>query len=292
MNTSSRLTGLVSPHLKDKHILVGGVGGGSEMTVKLGRTGIGRLTIIDPDIVEYSNLARTAFTTRDLGKPKAMQLQKFLRLAAPNTVVTAHVAKVEDVLAQGFGEISKPDLIVGGTDSLAAQAFLNRLAVQSGVPAVLIDVHERAAGGMLTLMRPGITPCYRCIAARRYELNAQGDIRVNLPGAVGTGVDVGFVDHIAMKLVLAELSRGTDTDAGRLAEAIGDRTQVIVRTHPEYRFGDDGLDIFDLVLTDLPTQPKDYKAELQRAAYLCCDTLWLKPSFDPDCPDCASVRHV
>lgn len=287
----SRLSGLMAANLSDKHVVMAGTGGGSDMGIKLGRAGVGKLTIIDPDIVESSNLVRTAYTTDDIGKPKVAALQRHLQLAAPGIAVTTHLAKVEDALNDSFDDGDRPDLIIAGTDSLPAQAFINRLALRHQIPAVFIDVHERAAGGMVVLLRPGTSPCYRCVAGRRYDLHAAGAARVDLPGAVGTGIDVGFVDHIAMKIVLAELSRGTDTDAGRLAKAVGDRTQVIVRTHPDYRFGD-GVDLFDLVLSDLPDQPKDFKAELQLSAYLCCDTLWLRPSFDPDCLDCLEFYHV
>lgn len=290
MNDNDRSAGLIADDLGLRLVYSAGLGGGSGLNLALVAAGVRRIAVIDHDDVEAPNLPRTAYTLGDIGQPKAEALARHMRERAEGLRVTPVAARVQDALAEGSPlEDELPDLLIAGTDSFEAQAFCNSYAVRHGVPALFVGVHERAAGGMLVLVLPGETPCYRCVAKRRYEAAAVDLRRVDMPGARGLGADLGFIDHVALKIALAVLSRGTDTDAGRLFAAMGRRTQIIVRCHPEYRFGD--FDIFDLVLDDLPRTPKDFKAELQQHAFLCCDTLWLQPDFDPECPDCHGGRH-
>jgi len=95
---------------------------------------------------------------------------------------------------------------------------------------------------------------------------------------------VAVIDAFALKIAVAVLERGEASEFGSFFDCMSGRNQVVVRTHPAYRWGD--VDIFDLVLSDLPTAPKDYRAELEREAFLTCDSLWLRTDFGADCPDC------
>ncbi|MFZ4580584.1 MAG: ThiF family adenylyltransferase [Myxococcota bacterium] len=286
MPANSRTKGLVPDELTGRTAFVGGLGAGSESALKLARLGV-NLVIADFDIVEAANLSRTAYFTDDVGLPKATALKRLVARAAPDVSVRAFAEPVQAVLAEDWAaNVGQLDLIVAGTDSLEAQAYLNNFAMKNSIPAVFIDVHERSRGGMVTLVLPGETPCYRCVAHQRFLAQAAGNEPVDLHGALGLSVDVGIIDSVALKIALAVLGRGTTTDAGRFFEAVCGRSQVVVRCHPDYRFG--GTDIFDLVLSDLPTAPRDFKADLQSNVLLACDTLWLKPDFEPGCPDCAA----
>lgn len=286
MKTFSRFAGLMAD-LTNGHALCAGASGGSDLEVKLAKHGCGTVSLVDPDTVDPPNLPRTYYRKGDLGKFKVDALKAHILEAAPGTTVHAHVAKVQDVLTDAYCTgPNRPDLLLGLTDSLPGQAHVSTMAVKHGIPAVLVDVHAHAAGGMVTVVVPG-SPCYRCVAANRFEAAERGDAQVDLDGAHGLGADIAFIDAIALKIALALLSKGTDTDAGRFLQKMGKRTQVVVRMHPEYRW--DAVDLFDLVLADLPTAPRDFKRELQDSAYFACDTLWLTPDFDPQCPCCAQA---
>ena len=283
-----RLAGLLSRGLHEKNVLGVGNGAGSSMLMSLVRHGVEKITLVDPDVVEVQNLCRSAYFTSDVGKKKAHALAAHMNAANPLVQATPCSTRIERYLKIFRSHLTSFDLIVAGTDSLAAQAAINKAAVEQRVPTVFIAVHEGAAGGMVTLVVPGETPCYRCVAGSRYEvLDRGGTAAVELPGAHGLPVDVGFIDNVALKVCLSVLERGNDAPHGRLFEVVRERSQVVVRCHPGYRFGD--ADIFDLVLSDLPTEPTDFKAELQREAWLTCDTLWLRPERDGACPDC---RHL
>lgn len=283
----ARLEGVVSPSFHRRHILQVGCGAGSASALKLARLGPERLTLADRDVVEVENLCRTAFTTADLGKPKAEALAEHVMLANPfvevwslHRDITSLSPDEEATLLEGV------DLIIAGTDSFAAQAYLNELAQRYAIPAVFVGIHAWARGGVVTWVVPGETPCYRCIARSRYEAVELGrTAELDLPGALGSAIDVAFIDAVALKLCLTLLERGQDSDAGRFLAAAHGRNQVVVRMDPSYRWGD--VDLFELVLSDLPTSPRDFRAELKREVYLALDTLWLESDFLPGCPDCA-----
>ena len=288
MTDNSRWAGLV-PDLSGKRVFQAGASGGSPLGINFARAGIDTV-FADHGRVKLETLPRTAFTLDDIGEFKVDALAKFVARAAPGTKVMAIPTCVQEALTdESLEAFGRPDLIIAATDSLDAQAYVNRFALRHGIPAILIDVHERGLGGMITVIMRG-WPCYFCIARRRFELQQEGQVPIDLPGARGMGADIAFIDAIVLKVALAVLSRGTDTDYGRFFKRMENRSQIIVRCHPDFRFGE--ADLFDVVLADLPTQPKDFKAELQSDAFFACDTLWLRPEFDPQCPHCQEFRGL
>src|SRR5689334_3694352 len=76
--------------LLDAHVLVIGVGGlGSPVAMYLAASGVGRLTLVDPDKVDLTNLQRQiAHTTETVGRPKVESAAQQLRLLNPDTKVT------------------------------------------------------------------------------------------------------------------------------------------------------------------------------------------------------------
>lgn len=283
---AARLAGVVSSRFSNRHVLVVGCGAGSDGVLKLARLGLGSLTLVDLDVVEPENLCRTAYTVDDLGCRKVAALAAHVEAANPFVRVRAVHG---DVCALGDDAVrellARVDLIVAGTDFFPAQALLNTWSQRYRIPAVFIGVHARARGGVVIWSIPGETPCYRCVASRRYaEFAREGERAVTLPGEHGSLLDVAMIDAIALKIAAAVLERGEQSEFASFFSFLDGRNQVVVRTHPAYQWGE--LDLFDLVLADLPTAPKDYRAELQREAFLACDSLWLRTEARPDCPDC------
>jgi sulfur carrier protein ThiS adenylyltransferase len=77
--------------IRNTTIAIGGAGGlGSNVAMLLVRTGFTRLTIIDKDAVDASNLNRQHYTLADIGKPKASCLKAALLSINPDTKITAH----------------------------------------------------------------------------------------------------------------------------------------------------------------------------------------------------------
>lgn len=151
------------------HAAVVGLGAlGSALADHLARAGVGRLTLIDRDLVDSTNLQRQSlYTERDAVEqtPKAEAARR--RLAEVNSEITldAHIAdltprNIEQLLA-GPGPTERPDVILDGTDNFETRYLLNDLAVRDSIPFVYGGVV--GTRGMQTTIRPGTTPCLRCL---------------------------------------------------------------------------------------------------------------------------------
>ena len=155
--------------LARSHAAIVGLGAlGSASADHLARAGVGRITLIDRDLVDHTNLQRQSlYTERDAAEqtPKAEAARR--RLAEVNSEITldAHIAdltprNIEQLLA-GPGPSGRPDVILDGTDNFETRYLLNDLAVRDGVPFVYGGVV--GTRGMQTTIRPGSTACLRCL---------------------------------------------------------------------------------------------------------------------------------
>ena len=151
--------------LKAASIAVVGAGGiGSALIPALAGAGIGKLTIIDSDVVELANLHRQPlFGEADTGRPKAELAAAFVwRL---NHFVEA-VAKEERIGTENARELLEGhDLVIDGSDN-----FATRLAVSDACVAIDIPLISAAAAqfqGQVGLFRS--KPCYRCFVGDAFD---------------------------------------------------------------------------------------------------------------------------
>jgi molybdopterin/thiamine biosynthesis adenylyltransferase len=149
--------------LLQSHVAVVGCGAlGSFQAGTLARAGIGRLTIIDRDYVELSNLQRQwLFDEGDAEQalPKAVAAARNLAKVNSGVVVTA---QVEDLSADNIEDmLGGVDLILDGTDNFETRYLLNDFAVSRGVPWV----YGAAVGsyGLSMAVIPGSTSCLKCL---------------------------------------------------------------------------------------------------------------------------------
>lgn len=130
----------------------------------LARGGVGRLIIIDRDIVEFTNLQRQClFDEADAREQTPKALAAAARLARINSEirVTPIVTDVTHRNIEVLLDEHRPDVLLDGTDNFQTRFLLNDVAVKRGVPLVYAGV--LAAGGMQMTIRPLLTPCLRCI---------------------------------------------------------------------------------------------------------------------------------
>ena len=122
--------------LKDGSILVIGAGGlGSPALLYLTAAGVGRIGIVDFDVVEESNLQRQIiFTTQDVGSPKAAKAGERLRQLNPAVSVEIHPFVLTSQNALDL--ISKYDLIIDGSDNLPTRYLVNDACVFLKKPLV------------------------------------------------------------------------------------------------------------------------------------------------------------
>ena len=132
-------------------VIVGAGGLGAPVIAYLAGAGIGSLTIIDPDTVAVSNLARQVIYTRaDVGREKAVSAARFAQALNDEIAVKAVVASLdaENVAAH----LSRADLVLEGTDSFSAKRM-----VATACAALKIPLVSGALGpfdGSLTVFAP------------------------------------------------------------------------------------------------------------------------------------------
>lgn len=125
---------------KLKVVIVGVGGTGSSVAVQLARMGIGKLTLIDNDVLNDSNLSRVYGSEKgDKGKPKVKVLKrhiaKFTKIEVDT--ISADVTK-SSPNNKAVSELIDSDVIFGCTDNLSSRAVLNDISLQYYIP--LIDI--------------------------------------------------------------------------------------------------------------------------------------------------------
>ncbi|HXS95077.1 MAG TPA: ThiF family adenylyltransferase [Candidatus Limnocylindrales bacterium] len=125
------------------------------------RKGIGRLTILDRDVVEASNLNRQMFFPRDIGKSKAHSLVRNLQpFCTADTVLMGYGCNFEDAAALGVH--MTPDVVVCGIDNNPGRVAVSRYFRQRAIPVVFLAVSADADHGYVFVQdRSG--PCLGCL---------------------------------------------------------------------------------------------------------------------------------
>ena len=146
--------------LLDAKVLCVGAGGlGSPAALYLAAAGVGRLGIVDDDVVEASNLQRQVLHCQErVGVSKVASAELTLRALNPDVDVVTHFQRLdsENVAAVAAGY----DLIVDGSDDFATRRALNEHFVATGTPVVHASIH-RFEGQLTSFIAGG--PCYRCL---------------------------------------------------------------------------------------------------------------------------------
>lgn len=139
---------------------------GTNIANNLARSGVGRIRIVDRDVVELDNLQRQVlFDEEDvrLRMPKAVAAVSHLRTANSSIALEAEVAEVSSAniesLIEGF------DLVLDGTDNVDARLVLNDACLKRRVPYVFGGAV--ASQGMTMVVVADQTPCFRCLIAER-----------------------------------------------------------------------------------------------------------------------------
>lgn len=145
------------------HAAIAGCGAlGSFHAGALARAGVGRLTLIDRDYVELSNLQRQwLFDEADAEQalPKAAAAVRNLRKVNSSVALAA---VVEDLNSDNIEDLlGGADLILDGTDNFETRYLINDFAVSHGIPWI----YGAAVGsyGLSMAVIPGVTPCLKCI---------------------------------------------------------------------------------------------------------------------------------
>lgn len=149
--------------LSSRSAVVVGLGAlGAVIASHLVRGGIGRIRLIDRDIVEFSNLHRQMLYTEEDAEqliPKAEAAAIRLRAANSEPIIEPVATELSAFNAEQL--LADADIIMDGTDNFSARYLINEVSVKHGIPWV----YGGAVGGsgMCTSIIPGTTACFRCL---------------------------------------------------------------------------------------------------------------------------------
>jgi molybdopterin/thiamine biosynthesis adenylyltransferase len=166
-------------------LLIGAGGLNARVGLDLGRKGVGGLIVCDPDVVEVTNLNRTAYLARQVGRPKPFALAELIiETAVAETAVWAIPTTFQGCLREGLDL----DCTVGvvGVDTDTGRMAAARWCVERSVPLIVHNVTANADYCTVLVWRPGEAGgCPGCL-----DPGAAQGARRPMPCVAGSAVDV------------------------------------------------------------------------------------------------------
>jgi molybdopterin/thiamine biosynthesis adenylyltransferase len=220
------------------HVAVVGCGGtGSIVAELLARSGVRRLTLIDPDTVEASNLNRLLGAYRRdalLRRSKVAVLKRQAQLVNPRIRVTALRSSV--CTQKALKLLKEADIIFGCTDNQGSRLVLNRVATQyyipyidcgSGLSPKAEEAHLDEAGGQIRTVLPG-SFCLECVGGidretARDELMTESQRRQRRAHGYGAGPEEPAPQVMALNMSVA-------------AQAVGEFIKLVTGMGPCHRY--------------------------------------------------------
>jgi molybdopterin/thiamine biosynthesis adenylyltransferase/rhodanese-related sulfurtransferase len=176
--------------IRGTSVLCIGAGGlGSPIAMYLAAAGIGKLGILDFDVVDFSNLQRQIIHgTADVNRPKTESAKETIASINPNVEVVVHNTRIS---SENALELIHPyDIVVDGTDNFPTRYLTNDACVLLKKPNVYGSIFRFE--GQASVFAPHLGgPCYRCLYPEppppgMVPSCAEGGVLGVLPGIVGT----------------------------------------------------------------------------------------------------------
>ena len=147
--------------LKNSSVVIVGAGGlGIPASVYLAAAGVGRIGIVDNDVVELSNLHRqTIYSESDLGRAKVDVLGERLRSVNPHVSVTTHSLRLDS--SNALDVLAGYQVVVDCTDNFPARYLINDACVLQRKPDIYSSIFRFDGQASVFYSEKG--PCYRCL---------------------------------------------------------------------------------------------------------------------------------
>lgn len=189
--------------ISNKHVLIIGAGAlGSGCAEALVRAGIGQLTIVDRDYVEWSNLQRQQLYSEDDAKnriPKVIAAKNRLIAINSSVAIEAIIADASVVELEDWAK--KVDLIIDATDNFETRMILNDVSQKYSVPWI----YGACVGsyGISYTIIPEKTPCLSCLV----ETVPLGGLTCDTAGIISPAVNmvVSYQISEALKILVGDL---------------------------------------------------------------------------------------
>lgn len=172
-------------NLKQASVLVIGAGGlGCPVLQYLAAAGIGKIIIVEPDVVSVSNLQRQIlYTPADLGKSKAQLAAERLKTMNPETRIEIYSEWLTDELADAL--FPTCNVVVGATDNFKSRLLIDRKSVAHGIPFVHGAIRELE--GQLSVFNYGGSLSYTAMfGTEATEASSPIGVMGAIPGIIGS----------------------------------------------------------------------------------------------------------
>lgn len=174
--------------LKAASVLLIGAGGlGSPLGLYLAAAGVGRIGLVDFDLVDFSNLQRQVLHgTPDVGRPKLHSARDRIHAINPEVQIDLYEARLTSANAL---DILRPyDIVIDGTDNFPTRYLTNDACVLLRKPNVYGSIFR--FDGQASVFYPPHGPCYRCLYPEppppgEVPSCAEGGVLGILPGLIG-----------------------------------------------------------------------------------------------------------
>lgn len=148
-------------HLKDKKVAIIGCGsGGSKDAEYLVKSGVGKIVLIDDDILKTENILRHSCLLPALSIEKVYAVEDKLKKINPDIEIHTSRKNLDIVDTNTDKLIHDSDLIIVATAS--NEELFNQYAFSHGIPAVYSKVYPLGFGGEIIRVIPEVTPCFEC----------------------------------------------------------------------------------------------------------------------------------
>lgn len=182
--------------LKAARVAVIGAGGlGAPASLYLAAAGVGTLVLVDPDVVDRSNLQRQVlYAVADIGRPKVEAAAQRLAALNPHTKVEGLALALDANNAHAI--VNSVDLVLDGTDSFETRFAVSDACVAAGKTLVTGAIGRWT--GQVGVF--GRAPCYRCLVSE-IPPDAETCVAVGVVGALA-GVVGSMMALEAIKLIV------------------------------------------------------------------------------------------
>ncbi|NMR34963.1 ThiF family adenylyltransferase [Chryseobacterium aquaticum] len=286
--------------VRASHIVIVGAGGSYSLATSLARTGIGKLTVLDFDTVEETNIVRQGYNQSDIGHYKVVALGQEIKSINPEIEYSGIPKNFLEMNDEELDAIfSKADLLLFLTDSFKAQAMGNILALRYNKPAIWSGWYEGSRTAELFFQVPDYTTaCFRCACSSRYLANEKEEVKASSNS--NTIFHSMLLDSFIGMLSLSILHRSKNGfvspfDLGlrkcnefeKFWKGMLDKNDQVhynffqFKAHP---FG--GNILFDKAYEHLNGNAQNFISYWQKA-----DAELKVNGYDYDCPDCNGLLH-
>ncbi len=194
--------------LRSRHVALLGCGSlGGGLAELLAHSGVGALTVVDPDIVTYDNIGRLNLGAESVGQPKAEALKAKIERALPHISCTA-VTKSWTAIERKLGTF---DLTISTMAIWQENMLLNRIAIETSVRPLIygwLEPHALAAHAVCIRTARSCIECGFSVDGRAKTAATiwDGDTRQPEPGCGGMFQPYGAIDLVPAHALVAELA--------------------------------------------------------------------------------------